>query len=83
MSLSTDPEAPPTPEIFLYQLLKTRANIIMKKNGGGGVPERLGISSILDKAKRKDIPMDRLEEEMYDIAGIRLICPVIPVSPRA
>lgn len=32
------------------------------------------ISSILDKAQRKSIPLDRLEEEMQDIAGLRLMC---------
>ena len=40
------------------------------------------ISSILDKAKRKDIPLDRLEEEMFDIAGIRLICQFSEDIPR-
>lgn len=32
------------------------------------------ISSILDKARRKDIPLSDLEEEIFDIAGIRIIC---------
>jgi putative GTP pyrophosphokinase len=32
------------------------------------------IASILDKAKRKEIPMENLEEEMQDIAGIRMMC---------
>jgi putative GTP pyrophosphokinase len=32
------------------------------------------IASILDKAKRKEIPMEKLEEEMQDIAGIRMMC---------
>ncbi len=32
------------------------------------------VTSILEKARRKQIPLDRLEDEMYDIAGIRLIC---------
>ncbi|WP_017726947.1 GTP pyrophosphokinase [Halalkalibacterium ligniniphilum] len=31
------------------------------------------ISSILDKAKRKNIPLDRLEEEMQDLAGLRIV----------
>ena len=32
------------------------------------------VASILDKLQRKNIPLDRLEQEMDDIAGIRLIC---------
>ncbi|MGM9987288.1 MAG: GTP pyrophosphokinase family protein [Bacillaceae bacterium] len=32
------------------------------------------IPSILDKAIRKNIPVDRLEVEMQDIAGIRIMC---------
>src|SRR3954471_23097543 len=32
------------------------------------------IASILDKANQKGIPLDRLEEEMQDIAGLRLMC---------
>jgi putative GTP pyrophosphokinase len=32
------------------------------------------IASILDKANQKGIPLDRLEEEMQDIAGIRMMC---------
>jgi len=32
------------------------------------------ISSILEKAKRRDIPEDRIEEEIEDIAGIRIMC---------
>jgi putative GTP pyrophosphokinase len=32
------------------------------------------IASILDKANRKGIPLDRLEEEMQDIAGLRMMC---------
>ncbi|WP_377889572.1 GTP pyrophosphokinase family protein [Alkalihalobacillus sp. R86527] len=32
------------------------------------------IPSILDKAKRKDIPTDKLREEMHDIAGLRVMC---------
>ncbi|MBP3949509.1 GTP pyrophosphokinase [Bacillus suaedae] len=31
------------------------------------------VSSILDKAKRKNIPLDRLEEEMQDLAGVRIV----------
>lgn len=32
------------------------------------------IASILDKAKHKGIPRDRLEMEMQDIAGLRMMC---------
>ncbi|MDF2660261.1 MAG: pyrophosphokinae [Paenibacillus sp.] len=35
------------------------------------------ISSILDKAKRLHVPMDRLEEGIEDIAGIRIMCQFI------
>lgn len=32
------------------------------------------VSSILEKAKRKGVELDKLEEKIEDIAGIRLIC---------
>jgi putative GTP pyrophosphokinase len=32
------------------------------------------IASILDKANQKGIPLDRLETEMQDIAGLRMMC---------
>ncbi len=32
------------------------------------------VTSIIEKAAKKNIPMDRIEEEIEDIAGIRLIC---------
>ena len=32
------------------------------------------VSSILEKKQRKHIPMERMEEEVEDIAGIRIIC---------
>lgn len=32
------------------------------------------IASIVEKCSRKKIPLDKLEEQMTDIAGIRLIC---------
>lgn len=32
------------------------------------------ISSILEKSKRRDIPEDKIEELMEDIAGIRIMC---------
>lgn len=32
------------------------------------------IASILDKAKRKNISLDNIEEGLQDIAGIRMMC---------
>ena len=32
------------------------------------------VSSILEKMQRKEIPLDRMEEEIEDIAGVRIIC---------
>ena len=32
------------------------------------------IASILDKALQKGIPLDRIEEDMQDIAGLRVMC---------
>lgn len=32
------------------------------------------IASILDKANQKSIPLDKLETEMQDIAGLRMMC---------
>lgn len=32
------------------------------------------IASILDKANQKSIPLDKLEDEMQDIAGLRMMC---------
>ena len=32
------------------------------------------ISSILDKAQKKNIPINEIEEKLEDIAGIRIIC---------
>ncbi|OOB80181.1 MAG: GTP pyrophosphokinase, partial [Epulopiscium sp. Nuni2H_MBin003] len=32
------------------------------------------IASIIDKAKRKNIPFDKIEEQIEDIAGIRIMC---------
>ena len=35
------------------------------------------ISSILEKAAKKNIPMNRIEYEIEDIAGIRILCPFV------
>ena len=32
------------------------------------------IPSLLEKAQKKKIPMDKIEEEMEDLAGVRIIC---------
>lgn len=32
------------------------------------------VASILDKAQKKNIPLDKLEEQMQDIAGLRMMC---------
>ena len=32
------------------------------------------MSSILEKMQRKHIPMEKMEEELEDIAGVRIIC---------
>jgi putative GTP pyrophosphokinase len=32
------------------------------------------IASILDKAQKNNIPLDKLEEQMQDIAGLRMMC---------
>lgn len=35
------------------------------------------IASILDKAKKLDIPLDKIPEQMEDIAGIRIMCQMV------
>ncbi|WP_416151237.1 GTP pyrophosphokinase [Salipaludibacillus sp. HK11] len=32
------------------------------------------VSSVLEKAKRKSIPLNKLEDEMQDLAGVRVMC---------
>jgi len=32
------------------------------------------IHSILEKAEQKKIPMDKIEQEIQDIAGLRIVC---------
>lgn len=32
------------------------------------------VASIMDKSVKRNIPLDRLEEEMQDIAGLRMMC---------
>lgn len=35
------------------------------------------VSSILDKARRRNVPLERIEEEIEDIAGIRIMCQLV------
>ncbi len=35
------------------------------------------ISSILDKAKKREVPIDKIEEQIEDIAGIRIMCQLV------
>ena len=35
---------------------------------------KAAITSILEKMKRKNIPFEEMEEQVEDIAGIRIIC---------
>ena len=35
------------------------------------------ISSILEKARKLDVPIDKIEEEIEDIAGIRIMCQLV------
>ena len=39
-------------------------------------------SSIIEKVSRKGIPRDRIEEDVEDIAGIRLICQFVEDIPK-
>ena len=50
-----------------------------RKNGLYSPIERVtgrvkSVSSILEKMQRKNIPFERMEEEVEDIAGVRIIC---------
>ena len=38
------------------------------------------VSSILEKMQRKDIPIEQLETEMEDLAGVRIICQLKKIS---
>jgi len=59
---------------------------ILKANGDPLIESVEGrvktVPSILEKAERKDISLDRLAEEMADIAGIRVLCRFINDIPR-
>lgn len=61
-------------------MVKLRHIVTSYRNSGQYCPiERIegrvkGISSILDKAKRKSITPELIEKEIDDIAGVRIIC---------
>ena len=71
-----------TPYDLAVEELKVKFNHIVKEyqqmNGYSPIEQVLGrvksISSIIDKAQKKDIDMDKIETQLEDIAGIRLIC---------
>lgn len=35
------------------------------------------VASIIEKAESKDIPFERIEQEIQDIAGLRIVCPFV------
>ena len=71
-----------TPYDLAVEELKVKFNHIVKEyqqmNGYSPIEQVLGrvksISSIIDKAQKKGIDMDKIETQLEDIAGIRLIC---------
>lgn len=71
-----------TPYDLAVEELKVKFSHIMKeyKQSGGYSPiEQVvgrvkSISSIIDKAQKKGIEIDKIEYQLEDIAGIRLIC---------
>ncbi|MCJ7834484.1 GTP pyrophosphokinase family protein [Cuneatibacter sp. NSJ-177] len=62
--------------------LRIKFNYIIKQNKAAGryspieqvICRVKTVSSILDKAKRKGIDLENVEEKITDIAGVRLIC---------
>ena len=70
-----------TPYDLAVEELKVKFNHIVKEyqqmNGYSPIEQVLGrvksISSIIDKAQKKGIDMDKIETQLEDIAGIRLI----------
>ena len=68
-------------ELAVEELLVKFRHIIKEYRQSGqyspieGVQGRVkSLSSILEKASRKNIPLDRITEQMDDLAGIRIIC---------
>jgi putative GTP pyrophosphokinase len=74
-----------TPYDLAVEELKVKFNHIIKEYTQNGeyspIEEVVGrvksISSILDKAQKKGIDADKIEQQLEDIAGIRLICQFI------
>ncbi|MDO5340033.1 MAG: GTP pyrophosphokinase family protein [Eubacteriales bacterium] len=71
-----------TPYDLAVEELQIKFNHIVKEYRQAGVyspiEQVLGrvksISSIIQKAQRRGIPMDKIQENILDIAGIRIIC---------
>ena len=71
-----------SPYELAVEELKIKFNHIIKENRASGryspieqVTCRVkAVSSIMDKARRKGIPLEQVEEKITDIAGVRLIC---------
>lgn len=71
-----------TPYDLAVEELQVKFNHIIKEYRQAGVyspiEQVLGrvksISSIIEKAQRRGIEIDKIQENLFDIAGIRLIC---------
>ena len=71
-----------TPYDLAVEELQIKFNHIIKEYRQAGVyspiEQVLGrvksISSIIEKAQRRGIEIDKIQEKLFDIAGIRLIC---------
>lgn len=71
-----------TPYDLAVEELQVKFNHIIKEYRQAGVyspiEQVLGrvksISSIIEKAQRRGIDIDKIQENLFDIAGIRLIC---------
>ena len=58
-----------------FEVLDVEFNERYSRNPINAIHTRLKSNqSILEKMQRKHIPMERMEEEIEDIAGIRIIC---------
>ena len=58
-----------------FEVLDVEFNVRYSRNPINAIHTRLKSNqSILEKMQRKHIPMDKMEEEIEDIAGIRIIC---------
>ena len=80
-----------TPYDLAVEELKVKFNHIVKEyqqmNGYSPIEQVLGrvksISSIIDKAQKKGIDMDKIETQLEDIAGIRLFIQLQVLSVNA